>query len=419
MESSGSMLAQTQALKKPVQISTIFKMFDDTVYAYEFALAQMELAGLSGAKVPFGLPEGIVEANVNVEVLPTLIERLAYFEQVGHEATHQKFLTEVQGAVAGNHAKAYMTHWIYPYKAKFHPQMVRALLNIIGAKKGETILDPMTGSGTLNVEARLMGINSIGVDCLPIGVLASKVKSHALDPIIGRTILEADIPKFRTDLAQHVSESPFLDEIENPEVKDFFQLLYFETLSISRLPKRTFGGVWEKMLRFYLQTVSQSLSTIEKLNIKLGSVDIRLGDARKLDLADESVNHIVNSPPYAIAIDYVYRNTEQLRLMGYSTKEIYENTMGLRGRGDARITNYYADLEQSIREMHRVLKKKGYCVILIGDTQYEKKTLPTIAKAVDFAMNAGLRLVHNIPKVSAGRFGLFRTERILIFQKSA
>ena len=25
----------------------------------------------------------------------------------------------------------YLTHWIYPYRGKFHPQMVRALLNII------------------------------------------------------------------------------------------------------------------------------------------------------------------------------------------------------------------------------------------------------------------------------------------------
>lgn len=408
-------------VRKPVLASTVFKMFEDTVYAYEFALAQMELSELSGSKVRFGLPEGAIRATVDTSRLPALVERLAYFEQVGTEYTHQNFLTEVRGAVAGNHANAYMTHWIYPYKAKFHPQMVRALLNIIGAEKGDTILDPMTGSGTLNVEARLLGIDSIGIDCLPIGILASKVKCEALGRTVGKAILNTEIPKFKPELAlaKHVSESPFTEKIDNPYVRDFFQLLYFETLSISRLPKRTFTGVWEKMLGFYLQTVTRSLETIEKLNIKLGIADIRLGDARKLNLTDDSVDHIVTSPPYAIAIDYVYRNTEQLRLMGYSTDEIYEQTIGLRGRGDARISNYYSDLAETIREMHRVLKPEGYCVILIGNTQYEKKSLPTIAQAVDFAEKTGFRPVHNMPKVSAGRFGLFRTERILIFQKDA
>jgi hypothetical protein len=393
-------------------------MFEDTYYAYEFALAQMELSTLlEQPKVPFGLPDGIVEVDVDVSALQTLVERLAYFEKVGDQPTHQKALTEVQGAVAGNHAKAYMTHWIYPYKAKFHPQMVRAILNIIGAKKGDMLLDCMTGSGTLNVEAKLMGIDSIGIDCLPIGVLAAKVKSNILDLSTGEEILRTELPKVKPHLRSSEGELPFEKNIENENVRDFFRLLYFETLSISRLPKRNFADVWKKISDFYIQTVEQSLKTIKQLNIRLGTTEIELGDARKLELRDESVNHIVLSPPYAIAIDYVVRNTDQLGLMNYSTKEIYEQTIGLRGKGDARITNYYTDLNQAITEMYRVMKPQGKCVIVIGNTRYDKKTLPTIDKTIDFAREAGFRLTHNLPKVSAGRFGLFRTERILIFQK--
>jgi hypothetical protein len=32
--------------------------------------------------------------------------------------------------------RANLTHWIYPYRGKFHPQMVRALFNILGVKPG-------------------------------------------------------------------------------------------------------------------------------------------------------------------------------------------------------------------------------------------------------------------------------------------
>jgi len=402
----------------------VLKMFDETVYAYEIALAEMEFFSLYGSEIniPFELlTEGVIEVpNIDSQQNRILIERLAYYEKVGREFTHQKYLTEVQGAIVGSHAKAYMTHWIYPYKGKFHPQMIRALLNIIGAKRGDVLLDPMTGSGTLNVESRLLGIDSIGIDALPIGVLASKVKCFALDSDFGKFLEEVDTQRVIGDrLVTHTNQIPeaVLEGIENPQVQDFFRLLYFETVSISKLPKRKFHEVWKKISGYYVRTVEQSIEIIEKLGIELGNAQIQLGDARSLELKDESVNHIITSPPYAIAIDYVVRNTDQLGMMGYSTKEIYDKTIGLRGKGGARISNYYSDLDKSIHEMFRVMKRGGYCVILIGDTQFEKQTLPTISKAIWYAESAGFKLVHNIPKVSAGRFGLFRTERILMFQK--
>jgi hypothetical protein len=246
------------------------------------------------------------------------------------------------------------------------------------------------------------------------------VKTKSLDPEVSKEILAIEPPN-----PPHKGLSSFLDttQIQITEKKysanaeNFFKLLYFECLSISRLPNRKFDDVWKKMLGFYIHTIEQSLKTIENLGLQLGKATVDLGDARALQLTDESVNHIVMSPPYAIAIDYVVRNTEQLQKMGYSTKEIYSKTIGLRGKRVDRINNYYEDLQKSIEEMHRVLKKNGSCVIVIGDTRYDKQTLPTIMRCIEFAEKAGLKLARNIPKVSAGRFGLFRTERILIFKK--
>lgn len=407
-----------QKMQKAVVTPITFKMFEDTVYAYEFALASMELMSLIGLdSVPTRLLDGTFDLDIRTSLLPTLKERLSYFEQVGGEYTHQKYLTEVQGAVAGTHATAYMTHWIYPYKAKFHPQMVRALLNIIGAKRGDTVLDPMCGSGTLNVEAKIMGIDSIGVDALPIGVLASKVKCDILDADLANRILESAPPRTSQEMSSSATEMPSIDEVQDAQVRDFYRLLYFEALSISRLPRRSFPATWDKMLGFYRRTVENSQNTVNTLGLRLGTAKIQSGDARQLDIPDDSVNHIIVSPPYAIAIDYVVRNTDQLRLMGYSTREIYEKTIGLRGKGDAKIANYYLDLEKSIQEMFRVMKHEGRCVIVIGDTRYDKETLPTIKRAIGFAEKTGFTLLHNIAKVSAGRFGLFRTERILIFDK--
>lgn len=48
-----------------------------------------------------------------------------------------------------------------------HPQMIKGLINIMNLKPGDTVLDPMMGSGTVLIEARLMGIKSIGIDASP------------------------------------------------------------------------------------------------------------------------------------------------------------------------------------------------------------------------------------------------------------
>jgi len=67
----------------------------------------------------------------------------------------------------GQFSTGYATHGLFPYRGKFHPQLIKGLLNILGIEKGETILDPMSGSGTTNVEAALLGINSYAIDVSP------------------------------------------------------------------------------------------------------------------------------------------------------------------------------------------------------------------------------------------------------------
>ena len=123
-----------------------------------------------------------------------LIERSAYFQSANGAFT-KHFLMHSQSTHAltkdrsaqtknyfenGTFATGYATHGLFPYRGKFHPQLIKALLNIIGVQKNQTILDPMCGSGTANIEASLMGINSYAVDISPFCQFMTKVKFEAL-----------------------------------------------------------------------------------------------------------------------------------------------------------------------------------------------------------------------------------------------
>ena len=41
----------------------------------------------------------------------------------------------------------YATHGLFPYRGKFHPQMIRGIINIMGLKPGDTVLDPTMDQG--------------------------------------------------------------------------------------------------------------------------------------------------------------------------------------------------------------------------------------------------------------------------------
>jgi|GEM_PF-1357799 len=52
----------------------------------------------------------------------------------------------------------------FAYSGGMHPRLVRALINLSGARKGETILDPCCGSGGMLIEAGLCGMRAEGYD---------------------------------------------------------------------------------------------------------------------------------------------------------------------------------------------------------------------------------------------------------------
>src|SRR2546425_1055642 len=58
--------------------------------------------------------------------------------------------------------------------------MIKALINVMGLRPGDTVLDPMMGSGTVLIEAKLMGIKSVGTDVSPFCRFMTRAKLDGL-----------------------------------------------------------------------------------------------------------------------------------------------------------------------------------------------------------------------------------------------
>jgi len=136
-----------------------------------------------------------------------------------------------------------------------------------------------------------------------------------------------------------------------------------------------------------------------------------------LPLEDESVDGIITSPPYSIALDYVKNDAHALQALGYNLTKIREEFIGVRGKDSERVRLYNEDMKRSLNEMHRVLKPGKYCVIVIGNATYQGKEIKTVEFFIDYCQKIGFKLVKNIDKIIYGLYNVMQKENILIFQK--
>lgn len=390
-------------------------LLDNVQFIYELALAQLELQSFN---VDFQITNGLREFRLlDSEKSNELIKRTAYFKTV--DGKYTDYFLIIQKNITRS-VNQYLTHWIYPYKGKFHPQMVRALLNIIGLKEGSTVLDPFSGSGTTAVEAKLLGVNFVGIDVSPLCVLQGRVKTESID-VIDEIIRskESISNRIYTDLFNQSNES-FLDAVEsiqNEKVRNFYKMAYLVAVSDNVRRGRSFEQSFHKNLEMMIKSVKDFCNIVNGLKLKLGETLIQTGDSRNLPLRDESVDGIITSPPYSIALDYVSNDAHALKVLGFSLAEIREQFIGVRGRGIERLDLYNQDMKKSYEEMYRVLKPQRFAAIVIGNASYMSEEIKTVEFTIDYCQKLGFKLVENIDKIIFGLYNVMQRENILIFQK--
>lgn len=255
----------------------------------------------------------------------------------------------------------YATHGLHEYRGKFFPQLVCALMNIARLPKDAIVLDPMCGSGTTLVEARLSGRRSYGLDMNPLSVFVADVKCRALSfqPAALASackdlhgMLNAATPARET--SGRFAELPESDQnyLERWFAPQTLRELDCIEAAIRQLPAKNLrkfyrvclsnvlrGVSWQKnddlrvrreatelaageTLARFLKEAVRSTSTVaaflaERQPREIGRYAVREADARQAtkalpDLVGE-VDAIITSPPYATALPYI--DTDRLSLI--------------------------------------------------------------------------------------------------------
>lgn len=237
----------------------------------------------------------------------------------------------------------YATHGLHAFAARCPPPLVDWAINHF-SQPGQTVLDPMSGSGTALVEACLRGRVARGADIDPLARLISKVKATPVDLVtldeaaakvrrlIGETTLDvswrpalADWERwFRPEVAEDLSRLRHAILLAGGDA-DVADLLWvcFSSLIVARtsvanardlVHSRHHHRAWEEdpgcLDRFWARVVrarrmiADYQGRLRANGVSSPDVAIIGGDARQLGMDDASADLVFTSPPYCSALDY-------------------------------------------------------------------------------------------------------------------
>jgi hypothetical protein len=402
-------------------MSSVIQLPRNVQFLYEEHLARVEFAALGCTGLERdGDQWNTLRADVNGSAA-SVINRSAYAATLdGHGTVYAQLIRPNYQGGEFNRTRSvnqYLTHWIYPYRGKFHPQMVRALLNVLGVRRGSVVLEPYLGSGTTAVEASLLGADFFGVDLSPLCALLTRVKTQSVFAVAEiRSRVGALLDADELDL-----EDATLVEHTNAAVSDFVQIARMVTFSDVARRGRDATVAFRKNLAAMLQSVEAYALAVQRFDLPLGRVRSEVGDCRDLaaaGVADASIDAIVTSPPYSIALDYVKNDEHALDAMGVDTTVLRALMTGVRGRGAKQKLVYYnEDMRVMFREVARVLKPGARAAFVIGDATVDGREYTTTEQMSGWAADAGLVQERAIPKIVYGLYSVMSDEKILIFRR--
>ncbi|MGH8603455.1 MAG: TRM11 family SAM-dependent methyltransferase, partial [Gammaproteobacteria bacterium] len=400
----------------------------------------------------YELKLGMLEARLLSE--KELIQRGAYFVSINGKPTYHYHLCTGGGlklpadssvrlqSFLGSHQfkTSYATHGLFPYRGKYHPQMIKALMNVMGLHPGSTVLDPMAGSGTTAVEAGLMGINSIAIDVSPFCTFLTNTKFRALaadisdlEPLLQNA---EHLGKIYNKLGKAATATKVQDAAFQPRgisrtAFDILALAYMDARGYAeRSSRKNQNEFFKDILAKYLDIIERFQKASRELPLTLGSSQVLLGDARELRLESDSIDGVIFSPPYSFAVDYLANDAPHLAYLGYNLEAIRPRMIGLNGgRGAGKVEQYFEDMSCVLGEVARVLKPSRYCVIMVGSNSQQLARLLRIDPAspeatysieqrlIKLAEEKDLTLELAIRRLIVGMANSMREEHILIFRK--
>jgi DNA modification methylase len=391
----------------------------------------------------------------------------------------KNILTEIDWSFSNfSNTGLHSSHW---YPATYISAIPGTLIPAL-CQKGATVLDPFGGSGTTGLESLRLGNKFIGFDTNPVAILIAE--SKLLHPGPKKFL---DLVTTATDAAQYkynhnqVPNHPQEEElrswyhpdtivelnailyelciIKNDDYKKCALATFSSILKSTCSQGKHWGWVCDNVkpksgeivyknaftsfitaCQDYIQSSGDSFESIQYLHKGITRAAIRsqtnvvLGDcvANMENLASDSIDLIMTSPPYYGVADYI--KSQRLSYLWFDIEELSSTKLGFRNFSALRALEkgarshrhrknswqqYIDFIQRFFIEAHRILNVDAHMALVVGESSARTGTTDTlinIAKDVGFSLD--LRKQRDIRANRRRLMAKVKGEDVLIFSKT-
>jgi DNA modification methylase len=354
-------------------------------------------------------------------------------------------------------------HRLHPYLGKFIPQLAEIFLRKY-FKPGQTVFDPFVGSGTTLVQAKELGINSVGSDVSAFNVLLAraKTKTYSVEKVKHEITDILELVRNQVHSNNNKSESPslvnqedilidpdsdylnawfapqalsellaFRSLIPNYDDQEILKIILSRAARSARLtthfdldfPKKPQIGpyhcykhrrtcqptatAFQFLKRYSLDTIKR----IEQFSSLSTNASVKVIHGDSLVVAPGPIHGVVTSPPYVGLINYHDQHRYAYELLGLEDRSNLEIGSARKGASIKAKKAYQELIADVFMNTLQYMPKGGRMIVVAGDRH---NLYPEIAEACNVRVQAVIkRHVNRRTGMRAGEF----YESVFIWQK--
>ncbi|HLV21656.1 MAG TPA: DNA methyltransferase [Polyangiaceae bacterium] len=358
-------------------------------------------------------------------------------EMYGDDANASGLLASALAVEPDEESTRTHVHGFHSYPARLHPTTATRLIAAFSGQDG-SVLDPFCGSGTVLVEARLLGRRGFGVDANPLAIELTWLKTSRFgDAERDRLLQGAERvaaaaedrrqrragatrrygPEDQALFEPHIlleldGLAQAIGDVADPDSRRALRLVLSSLLTkVSRRHGDASSRSGQRRLpsgyaiRFFEDRTAELAERLrqfaERLPESSRSPELHAGDARRLaGIADRTVDLVVTSPPYPGVYDYLEHHVDRLRWLGIDAKPFAGREIGSRrqlgNKPFARaLGDWESDLGRCLEALGRVLRPSGLAALVLADSVLSGRAVRAgelirrVAPRAGFALVAG------------------------------
>ncbi|MFQ6009894.1 MAG: DNA methyltransferase [Candidatus Aenigmatarchaeota archaeon] len=310
-------------------------------------------------------------------------------------------------------------NWYY-YKEGFSKGLVDFFLSEFKVPKDSIVFDPFCGVGTTLLACKQRGIMSIGMDISPLTVFVSRVKTRdysieELEKVVKEAL------KWKFTKPKRLPQEKWLRkvfsiwaledimfyrkkifEIEEEKARDFLLLGLIDSAmkcsfaykdgALVRIKRRPVAPV-AKMFKYKIRRM---LKDLRKKPLPEVPVEVEIGDARNIELSDNSIDFVITSPPYMNKIEYtrIYKTEFSLFFNLPETK-----LRAYVGEGEDTEKAYFKDMSKVLDELFRTCRPGARIAMVVGGGCFPDRVVEADRLVAELAQEKGF----SVPEVLVAR----------------